>query len=117
MKAFKFLFFAVIFLFSVSFLSGKENQSTNPTKPMVEELKLPDYDIALDRVDYRTFFREDSRLHVGNEGLEQKEGYNIPCDEVRWPWMDDAQRRKKRLEALKKLHHPIQNAANHNPDI
>jgi hypothetical protein len=104
MKLLKILFVVVIFTFSVSILIGKENESTNPAKPMVEVLKLPNYDIALDRVDYRSFFREDSRLRAGNEGLEQKEGYNIPCDEVRWPWMDDTQRRKKRLDALKKLH-------------
>jgi hypothetical protein len=104
MKLFKILFFVVFFTFSVSILVGKENKSTNPTKPMVEELKLPDYDTALDQVDYRSFFREESRLHIGNKGLEQKEGYNIPCKEIHWPWIDDVQRRKKRSDALRKLH-------------
>jgi hypothetical protein len=80
MKPFKFLFFAVFFTFSILILIGKENQSTNLSKPMVETLKLSAYDSALDKIDY-----------------------NVPYYKIRWPWKDDSQRREKRLSAVKKL--------------
>jgi hypothetical protein len=80
MKLLKILLVVVIFTHSVSILSGKENESTNPAKPMVEELKLSAYDSSLDKTDY-----------------------NVPYHEIRWAWRDDPQRQGKRLSAVKKL--------------
>ena len=47
---------------------------------MVEALKLSDYDLALDKIDY-----------------------HVPYYKIRWPWKDDPQRREKRISAAKKL--------------
>jgi len=56
------------------------NVSTNPVKVMFTELKLPNYDTALDMIDY-----------------------SVPYDKIEWPWKTDPERQEKRIEALKKL--------------
>ncbi len=56
---------------------------------MVEELKLPNYDTALDSVDYSDVDKE------GNP--------YAPRDFVQWPWKSDPERQKKRLNAVRKL--------------
>lgn len=54
--------------------------STNPAKTMVEEWGLPNYDTALDSVDYSVSYKK-----------------------IKWPWQTDPQRQEKRIEALRKL--------------
>jgi hypothetical protein len=58
MKLFKNLIFVIIFIFFVPILIGKENESMNPAKPMVDQLKLQNYDTALDKVDYHVPYND-----------------------------------------------------------
>jgi hypothetical protein len=80
MNLFKNLILVIIFISFVPILIGKENESTNPAKPMIEALKLSAYDSALDKINY-----------------------DVPYKKIRWAWKDDPQRREKRLSAIKKL--------------
>jgi len=52
-------------------------QSTNPAKPMVDELQLPNYDTALDSIDYTKEYAQ-----------------------IEWPWRSDAEAAKKREAAI-----------------
>jgi hypothetical protein len=81
MNLFKNLIFVIIFIFFISILIGKENESTNPTKPMIEALKLSAYDSALDKINY-----------------------DVPYEKIRWAWKDDPQRQEKRLSAVYSSH-------------
>jgi hypothetical protein len=72
--------FVVLFLFCVSYADVQKNESTNPAKPIVDRLKLQNYDTALDKVDY-----------------------HVPYNDIRWPWKDNVQRQEKRIAAIQKL--------------
>jgi hypothetical protein len=72
--------FIVFFLFCISNADEQRNMSTNPAKPLIDQLKLQNYDTALDKVDY-----------------------HVPYDDIRWSWKDDVQGQEKRIAAIKKL--------------
>ncbi|MDR2437972.1 MAG: hypothetical protein LBE12_01205 [Planctomycetaceae bacterium] len=73
-------FFILIFLFSVVILIGKEPKSTNPLKPMADQLKLQNYDTDLDKVDYTRQYQD-----------------------VVMPWINDEKRKECRFYAAQSL--------------
>jgi hypothetical protein len=89
MNLFKNLILVIIFISFVPILIGKENESTNPAKPMVEQLKLPNYDTSLDSLDYHAQMKT---IYATRK-----------VQNIKWSWKTDPVRQRKRIEAVKKL--------------
>ncbi|MDR2441448.1 MAG: hypothetical protein LBE12_18970, partial [Planctomycetaceae bacterium] len=68
---------------------SKTPPSTNPAKPMVEQLKLPNYDTALDSLDYHAPLKKIYAM--------------VEVPDINWPWKTDPIRQRKRIEAVRKL--------------
>ncbi len=73
-------------LFLVSEGSERAATSTNPAKPMVMKLQLPNYDPALDSLDY-----DIPEIVTASA--------TIP-PQINWPWKTDETKQKKRVQAI-----------------